>query len=330
MLFRSAALLLAEVPRICSRLLNTQARILCPMKVGMPQLTRTMEKGKIIKWLKQEGDEIAPGDILCQIQTDKAVNDVEYEEEGVLAKIIQPEGSENKVGEIIAVMAEPGEDWKEVAKNAPAFIASLKKNTNLHLNTIHFLSKERIDDLRAQRNKKRSELATLMRKTNKDLWREDLNELESAIKKYESERAREVENVIEETEKKAAKQAASQSKGRAAATKSAAAMFTKGMRQTQPDPMGRRVEPVVDPEMAKKVEAVVARVAKKKAAAAAATAASVANNEDDFLADLAEEDSQFGGEDPAPLFKRLSATGSDQNSNGGISVPAAPPQCSEI
>lgn len=176
------------------------------------------------------------------------------------------------------------------------------------------LSKERKDDLLAQRDKKRAELATLLKKTNKDIWREDLDELECAIKKYESERERELETLIEETERKAVKQAASQSKGRAAATKSAVAVLTKGMRQTQPDPMGRRVEPVVDPELAKRAEAVVARGAKKKATVAAMG--------DDFLADLVDEDTQFGGDEPPPLFKRLSAGGSD-NSNTAASAPPA-------
>lgn len=58
------------------------------MKVGMPSLSPTMEKGKIVEWVKKEGDEIAPGDVLCRVQTDKAVVDMEFEEEGVLAKII--------------------------------------------------------------------------------------------------------------------------------------------------------------------------------------------------------------------------------------------------
>lgn len=54
----------------------------------MPSLSPTMTEGKIVKWLKKEGDSVSPGDVLCEIQTDKAVMAFETEEEGILAKII--------------------------------------------------------------------------------------------------------------------------------------------------------------------------------------------------------------------------------------------------
>lgn len=54
----------------------------------MPSLSPTMTEGKIIKWVKKEGDMISPGDVLCEIQTDKAVMSFETEEEGILAKIL--------------------------------------------------------------------------------------------------------------------------------------------------------------------------------------------------------------------------------------------------
>jgi len=54
----------------------------------MPSLSPTMTEGNIVKWLKKEGDTIVPGDVLCEIQTDKAVMAFETEEEGVLAKIL--------------------------------------------------------------------------------------------------------------------------------------------------------------------------------------------------------------------------------------------------
>ncbi|KYN03303.1 Dihydrolipoyllysine-residue acetyltransferase [Cyphomyrmex costatus] len=81
--------------------------------IAMPALSPTMTTGTIVKWLKQEGDEIQPGDALADIQTDKAVMTFELEEEGVLAKILSPEGSEVKVGQLIAVMVEKGMDWKQ-------------------------------------------------------------------------------------------------------------------------------------------------------------------------------------------------------------------------
>lgn len=59
-----------------------------PIKIGMPSLSPTMESGTIVQWHKKEGDEISPGDLLCEVQTDKAVVGMEVDEEGVLAKII--------------------------------------------------------------------------------------------------------------------------------------------------------------------------------------------------------------------------------------------------
>lgn len=56
--------------------------------INMPSLSPTMTEGTIVKWLKKEGDTVAPGDVLCEIQTDKAVMSFETEEEGILAKIL--------------------------------------------------------------------------------------------------------------------------------------------------------------------------------------------------------------------------------------------------
>ncbi|KAG5319169.1 ODP21 dehydrogenase, partial [Acromyrmex heyeri] len=81
--------------------------------IAMPALSPTMTTGTIVKWLKKEGDEIQPGDALADIQTDKAVMSFELEEEGVLAKILIPEGSQVQVGQLIAVMVEKGMDWKK-------------------------------------------------------------------------------------------------------------------------------------------------------------------------------------------------------------------------
>ncbi|XP_026292855.1 pyruvate dehydrogenase protein X component [Frankliniella occidentalis] len=83
--------------------------------INMPSLSPTMTEGTIVKWLKKEGDAVAPGDVLCEIQTDKAVMSFEVEEEGILAKILMPDDSNVKVGTLIAVMVGEGEDWKDVA-----------------------------------------------------------------------------------------------------------------------------------------------------------------------------------------------------------------------
>lgn len=77
----------------------------------MPALSPTMEEGTLAKWLKSEGDEVTSGDIIAEIETDKATMEVEAVDEGVLAKILIPAGTEGvKVNAVIAVLAEEGED----------------------------------------------------------------------------------------------------------------------------------------------------------------------------------------------------------------------------
>ena len=77
----------------------------------MPALSPTMTEGTIAKWLKAEGDAIQSGDLLAEIETDKATMELEAIEEGILGKIIQPEGSEGiPVNEPIAVILLEGED----------------------------------------------------------------------------------------------------------------------------------------------------------------------------------------------------------------------------
>lgn len=81
----------------------------------MPALSPTMEEGTLSKWLKQEGDSISSGDVIAEIETDKATMEVEAVDEGVLAKILVPEGTEGvKVNAVIAVLAEEGEDASSV------------------------------------------------------------------------------------------------------------------------------------------------------------------------------------------------------------------------
>lgn len=85
----------------------------------MPALSPTMEEGTLAKWLKAEGDEIASGDIIAEIETDKATMEVEAVDEGVLAKILIPEGTEGvKVNAVIAVLAEDGEDAGSVSASS--------------------------------------------------------------------------------------------------------------------------------------------------------------------------------------------------------------------
>ncbi|MEM1149790.1 MAG: pyruvate dehydrogenase complex E1 component subunit beta [Pseudomonadota bacterium] len=85
----------------------------------MPALSPTMEEGTLAKWLKAEGDTISSGDIIAEIETDKATMEVEAIDEGVLAKILVPEGTEGvQVNAVIAVLAEEGEDASAVSPGA--------------------------------------------------------------------------------------------------------------------------------------------------------------------------------------------------------------------
>jgi pyruvate dehydrogenase E1 component beta subunit len=82
----------------------------------MPALSPTMEEGTLAKWLKAEGDTISAGDVIAEIETDKATMEVEAVDEGVLAKIMIPAGTEGvKVNAVIAVLAEEGEDASSVS-----------------------------------------------------------------------------------------------------------------------------------------------------------------------------------------------------------------------
>ena len=81
-----------------------------PIELKMPALSPTMEEGTLAKWLVKEGDEVKSGDILAEIETDKATMEFEAVDEGTVAKILVPEGSEGvKVGAPIAILAGEGE-----------------------------------------------------------------------------------------------------------------------------------------------------------------------------------------------------------------------------
>jgi pyruvate dehydrogenase E2 component (dihydrolipoamide acetyltransferase) len=90
-----------------------------PTNILMPALSPTMEKGNLAKWVKKEGDKVAPGDVLAEIETDKATMEVEAVDEGTLAKIVVPEGTQDVlVNQVIAVLANEGEDVKSAAAGA--------------------------------------------------------------------------------------------------------------------------------------------------------------------------------------------------------------------
>jgi pyruvate dehydrogenase E1 component beta subunit len=91
------------------------------IELKMPALSPTMEEGTLAKWLVKEGDSVASGDILAEIETDKATMEFEAVDEGTISKILIPEGTDNvKVGAVIALIAGEGEDASAAPAPAPA------------------------------------------------------------------------------------------------------------------------------------------------------------------------------------------------------------------
>ena len=91
-----------------------------PIELKMPALSPTMEEGTLAKWLVKEGDEVKSGDILAEIETDKATMEFEAVDEGKIAKILVPEGTDGvKVGAPIAIMAGEGEEASKRQPPAP-------------------------------------------------------------------------------------------------------------------------------------------------------------------------------------------------------------------
>ena len=101
-----------------------------PIKITMPALSPTMEEGNLSKWLVKEGDSVSAGDVIAEIETDKATMEVEAVDEGTVAKIVVPEGTNGvAVNALIAILAEDGEDPAEAAKAAGGGDASTKAET---------------------------------------------------------------------------------------------------------------------------------------------------------------------------------------------------------
>ena len=90
-----------------------------PIKIEMPKLSDTMEEGTVVRWLKKEGEEVEIGDIIAEIETDKATMEMEAFDEGTLSSISVPEGGRAPVGSVIAILLEDGESTDDSAA-APA------------------------------------------------------------------------------------------------------------------------------------------------------------------------------------------------------------------
>src|SRR5688572_23931313 len=91
------------------------------INITMPALSPTMEEGKLAKWHVKEGDSVSSGDVIAEIETDKATMEVEAVDEGKIGKIVVPEGTENvKVNAVIAVIVQEGESADAAPAPAPA------------------------------------------------------------------------------------------------------------------------------------------------------------------------------------------------------------------
>src|SRR3954451_8714279 len=101
-----------------------------PIEILMPALSPTMTEGNLARWLKKEGDEVHAGDVIAEIETDKATMEYEAVDEGRIGKIIVPEGAQGiKVNQPIAVLLEEGEDPSSLAQFAAAPASASKPAT---------------------------------------------------------------------------------------------------------------------------------------------------------------------------------------------------------
>jgi len=89
-----------------------------PEKILMMALSPTMETGTLVRWRKKEGDTVASGDVLCEVETDKATMDYESASEGTLLKIVVQAGGQAKVGDTIGILGKPGEDFSSLLADA--------------------------------------------------------------------------------------------------------------------------------------------------------------------------------------------------------------------
>src|SRR3954467_12670857 len=86
--------------------------------LGLPKLSPTMEEGVLVRWTKKEGDKVSPGDLVAEVETDKANMDFNIEDEGVLLKFLVKEGETVKLGAPVAIIGKAGEDVSALVAEA--------------------------------------------------------------------------------------------------------------------------------------------------------------------------------------------------------------------
>jgi len=107
-----------------------------PLTIYMPALSPTMEMGNIVKWHKKEGDAISSGEVIAEIETDKALMEFEVADDGILAKILIEEGSVDvKVNEPIAILIQDGESFDDASLNNQT--ESIKSEEDTSINNLH-------------------------------------------------------------------------------------------------------------------------------------------------------------------------------------------------
>src|SRR4029078_11797361 len=86
--------------------------------IGLPKLSPTMEEGVLVRWTKKEGDKVSPGDLVAEVETDKANMDLNIEDDGVLLKFLVKEGDTVKLGAPVAIIGKAGEDVSALVEQA--------------------------------------------------------------------------------------------------------------------------------------------------------------------------------------------------------------------
>src|SRR5207342_2563243 len=86
--------------------------------LGLPKLSPTMEEGVLVRWTKKEGDKVSPGDLVAEVETDKANMDFNIEDDGVLLKLLVKEGETVKLGAPVAIIGKAGEDVSALVEQA--------------------------------------------------------------------------------------------------------------------------------------------------------------------------------------------------------------------
>src|SRR5688572_14547921 len=94
--------------------------------IGLPKLSPTMEEGVLVRWTKKEGDKVSPGDLIAEVETDKANMDFNIEDDGVLLKLLVKEGDTVKLGAPVAILGKAGEDVSALVEEAQSQASGLR------------------------------------------------------------------------------------------------------------------------------------------------------------------------------------------------------------